>query len=268
MFSKLLKHEFKSQAGLFGILSAVALAAGLVGSGMLSWFIRLAESDTENVIGTILSMMLFMGTVFIIIAYMVAVEILLIYRFYKHHFSDEGYLTFTLPATSHQILLASIVNFAIWTLIAFIVVLLAAVMILVPVFKMTGTESFVFIWEEMMYALDSVYGGGYMVLQILMMIASVAYGIILPLAAVSIGSVAAKKHKLLASFGIYYGLNMVVSMIVNVLSMIAAVGESMITEGAGNMLLTLLIPTLLYIGIAIGGYFLMHRLVDKKLNLP
>ena len=39
----------------------------------------------------------------------------MIYRFYKRCFTDEGYLTFTLPVTNHQILLSSIINCIIGT---------------------------------------------------------------------------------------------------------------------------------------------------------
>lgn len=280
MFAKLLKHEFKSQAKLMLILSLAALGAGVVGGGMLALFMHLIESEMDTtgaIIGTVFSMMIMIFMIFAIVAYSMAVMILLAYRFYKHHFSDEGYLTFTLPASSHQILLSGILNFLIWQVIASVVAFVSIMVIMTPVFTMliqeTGMPQMIFSesFLEVMYADMGVdYSGWYILLQILSMVISYVGAAVLILTSITIGSVVAKKHKILASIGIYYGINMAMSIVTNIISFVGMMGDAWVAESTGmfSMTWSMLIPALLYLGIAIGGYFLMHHLVDKKLNLP
>ena len=40
------------------------------------------------------------------------------------------------------------------------------------------------------------------------------------------------------------------------------------TESDGMILLSILGPCVLQLVLAVGGYFLMHRMVSRKLNLP
>lgn len=271
MFSRLLKHEFKSQCGIFSVLSLAALGAGLLGGGMMALLMHLTESNSENVssvMGIATAGMLLVGVCLALVAYAVAVELLLIYRFYKHLFSDEGYLTFTLPVTTHQILLSSIVNITIWTLISGLVTLLGILMIVAPMFTMSGNDvgtSLVQDWQ----LIRSEFGGELVVLQIISTIAKAIYSLILPLLSITIGALIAKKHKVLAAFGIYFGINMVISTLSGVVSILTAFSDFMISYSSNDVfyVFSTLVPALVYLGLGIGGYFIMHHLVDKKLNL-
>ena len=276
MFSKLLKHEFKQQGGLLAILSGAALIAGLLGGLAMRFFAKLILEQPDSdaaVIGEILAMMLMMAMIFAIIAYSIGMMILLVYRFYKRHFSDEGYLTFTLPANTHQILLSSITHIAIWSLITGIVAAGAIIFIVSQLMSMAAdlaSMPFDLVWQEMRLAFGEQLGAGYLVLYILNVVAGGIYSLILPLLAITIGSVVAKKHKLLAAFGIYYGVSMVLSTVTSVISVFTTIGDAFVMESTGQftMYLTMSVSALLYLGIGIGGYFIMHALVDKKLNLP
>jgi len=280
MFAKLLKHEFKSQAKLFLILSLAALIAGGVGGGMLSLFIHLVETETDStasILGAVFSMLVMMFMIFAVAAYVIAVVIILAVRFYKHHFSDEGYLTFTLPASSHQLLLSSICNILIWQIISSVVALISVALIMTPVFSLMSEEMgmtqliFNESFLEMMYSdLGIQYSGWYTVLRIVTVVVTYVGGLMLMLTSVTIGSVIAKKHKILASIGIYYGINMAMSILTSVLSFAALIGDVWVSENVESisMYLSSAVPAVLYLFIAVGGYFLMHHLVDKKLNLP
>lgn len=280
MFAKLLKHEFKSQAKLFLILSIAALIAGAVGGGMLSLFIHLVETETDStasILGAIFSMLVMMFMIFAVVAYVIAVMIILVVRFYKHHFSDEGYLTFTLPASGHQLLLSSICNILIWQIISSIVAIISAALIMIPVFSLMSEEMgmtqliFNESFLEMMYSdLGIEYSGWYAVLRIFSTVVTYIGGLMLMLTSVTIGSVIAKKHKILASIGIYYGINMAMSILTSILSFAALIGDVWVSENIESMSMYLStgIPAVLYLVIAVGGYFLMHHLVSKKLNLP
>lgn len=274
MFAKLLKYEFKSQRKLLTILSFAALGAGLVG-GLAVWLLmntlESVENTTAAAVGTVLSSLLLVGIVLAVAAYVFAVWILLLYRFYKHHFSQEGYLTFTLPVTTHQILLAAILNTAIWVLISGIVCFCAICMIISPVMYRLVSESGL----ELSMFLDafreafSYMEGGQIALQIFAGLVSGIYALVIPFACIAIGCVLTKKYRILTSFGIYYGVHLALSMISGVFSVIITVaGISAGNDGTGLLWLSILAPCLLQLGLTAGGYFLMHNLVDKKLNLP
>ena len=272
MFSKLLKHEMKAQAGLIGVLSLAALGVGALGGAILWLIVNVPKSSEDEVLITLLTMfggLAVVGAFFAIMAYLIGVEILLIYRFYKHHFSDEGYLTFTLPVSTHQILLSSILNIAIWLLIAGLVAILGYLMIFAPGIHQSIHDvhnDFLYIFES----IDSIFDDSIYFMQAISIFSTFIYGLILPLMSITIGAQVAKKHKLLAAFGIGYGLSTALSFISGILSFISLVGDVAISETSDSVyfIFSMLIPSLLYLGVGIGGYFVMHHLVDKKLNLP
>ena len=110
-------------------------------------------------------------------------------------------------------------------------------------------------------------------MQVVYIISAGVYSLILPLMSITIGAQVAKKHKLLAAFGIGYGLSTVISLISTLLRFSSLIVDSA-TSGISRLsdslysIFSMLIPSLLYLGIGIGGYFIMHHLIDKKLNLP
>lgn len=281
MFKKLLKHEFNAQRGLFTLLGLSALGAGVLGCAAIQLIIHIVRNYLENpsvilsdgqelfmIVAMMALFFLSMVLAFAIGACSVAVWVMLVYRFYKHHFTDEGYLTFTLPATTHQILLSSIVNILIWTVIIALVIIASYSVMLAPVFAMAMQEENVNIFAEMQSAMTDVYGGSIIVVQIFAIVCTMLGNLILPLLAATIGAQVAKKHKLLAGIGIYYGINAGISFITGILSLVTTVADAAIMYNGGTMFLTFLIPGILYLGIAIGGYFLMHYMVSRKLNLP
>lgn len=272
MFAKLLKYEFKSQRGLFTILSLAALGAGLLGGLMMWLMVHNIENTTDeaaSTMGAAFSGLMLMGVMLALAAYGIAVWILLLYRFYKHHFTSEGYLTFTLPATTHQILLSSILNILIWVLISGIVILVAGGMTFAPMIHkaMTELDAVLPMVEQGIEESLALYGYDNILLPIFTAISSGAYALILPLLCIVIGSLVAKKHKLLASFGIYYGISMAISILTGMLNVVVTFAD-MSVGGDGLYTFSVLMPAIVELCIAIGGYCIMHQLVEKKLNLP
>lgn len=270
MFLKLLKYKFNAQRNLFFILSGIALCMSVVGAVDL-WFLqeRLEhiESDVISVFAALFGGASLMIIWYSLMAYTIAISILLIVQFYKRHFSDEGYLTFTLPVTTHQHLLSSFLNNIIWTAIALLVMFACILILASPVYTFSDFRS------DWIYADPELLNMGTMTpYMIFMIIGSFLSGCLIPMLAISIGCVAVKKRKLLASFGIYYGISSTISVFTGILSFLALVGDMYIMDSVDSdtfhLILTVLVPAVVYTGVSIGGYFLMHRLVDKKLNLP
>lgn len=131
MFVKLLKQEWRATSKLLGIMSLAVLGVGVLEAVILRMMVANQDIGAASIAvnSTLSSLMLFLSLA--IVAYVIGVQILLIVRFYKNKFTDEGYLTFTLPVTCHQIFLSSLVNMVIWTVISGIVTVLCVGIILV-----------------------------------------------------------------------------------------------------------------------------------------
>lgn len=264
MFTKLLKYEWKASAGLLSILSLCALGVGLIGS-ILMRFATGSISD-EN-IGAILTIMLAALFVYLaLIAYVIGSEIFLMYRFYKSKFTDEGYLTFTLPVRSWQIFLAAFLNNLIWMLIIGTVLIVSMFLVLSGILSGLGVR-----FAEVFGEFEAVAGANtfdFFTKQILFVVVSFVSGVCLIMSSITIGSVLAKKHKILASIGIYYGISMVLSIVTTIISVAVMFGEYMTASTVDPLDSMYVVQTLIQGTLAVGGFFLSVYLMDKKLNLP
>lgn len=191
----------------------------------------------------------------------------MIYRFYKRCFTDEGYLTFTLPVTNHQILLSSIINCIIGTLIVILTAALAAAIIF-AMFLLAINSIQTILWADVWIAWSEVctqlWDSFVKNIDLFAILGfSGLFGalseIILLMLSVTIGSLIAKKHKILAAVGAYYGIGMVKSIVFSTLALKATTAQD-----ANYLFAT---PGFMGILLAIGGYFHMHWLISRKLNL-
>ena len=260
MFAKLLKHEWKATWGILGMLSLCALGAGVVGAVMLRLLIDAAETNQNNPLNAI-SPSVLMFVLLGLMVYSVGGSILLYFRFYKNKFTDEGYLTFTLPAKSWEIFLASLVNILIWSVIIGLVVCVSVGLILV--LGLGNLVKNIFpadAWQQLLESVD-----GEVILNLAMNAVNAVSNVVVIMACITLGAVAAKKHKLLAAVGIYYGASTVrntVSTIVMASTMESAqtFEKVMTVSSVSNAVIGVL--------FAVGGYFLSVYLMDHKLNLP
>lgn len=276
MFSKLLKYEWKASAGLLSVLSLAVLGVGLLMTVLLRVITIWEDQIPAELWGPI--WVLIGGSILAIIAYVIGSQLILLIRFYKNKFTDEGYLTFTLPVTSHQILLSSLVNLLIWSVIT---TLVAVGTILLAVTIGTGKDEifnqsvwnilgslFVDIWsvEEL---------EGYSVLNLINTVVSAVSGVVIMVTSITLGAVVAKKHKVLAAFGFYYAINMVISIVSSMASIFFLITgvSSLLNEYEGEKLLSVMngaviLQIALHLAVLVAGYFVSNWLIKKKLNLP
>lgn len=267
MFTKLLKQEWRATRGILGVLCLICLSAALLGGGAMRFLVKVSSDAEEQNLLVVLCVLTMIASILAIAVCLVASLFLSIWRFYKSRFTDEGYLTFTLPVTAHQIVLSSMANSAIVIVLAtFTGIAGYGVLFLLGI---SGVEGFwPALWEVsprllqlLREALASIQPG-HVILSVLSFLVGFACELVILMLAVTTGAVIAKKHKILAAIGVYYGINMV-------LSVVSTVSMLTLASGSQSELLTRFLGTSGLLGLAItaGGYFLMYYLIDKKLNL-
>lgn len=228
MLKKLLKYDWKSVSGLLLILHGILLAYTLIGRigiafGLSKYGDTLTGSVTEAY--GIVSGIYILIYVFFILAIMVVTGVYLAARFHKNLFSDEGYLTHTLPVSPAKIMWSKILVSWAWIVIDAVFVV-ASIMMLV-LFKQTF-EPFKNVVCEFFSILAGVYGMQNQVFMILLILTVLAqfFGCytMLVLFSMCLGSLF-KTHKILGAVVSFFGINIILS-IVSTIIMFAVPGWS------------------------------------------
>lgn len=273
MFAKLLKYEWRATRGFLGLLSLICLSAALVGGLSMRYLVWVSELDTQEDVAIVLSVLTMIFAFIAIVICCVAMELYAVWRFYKSRFTDEGYLTFTLPVTTHQILLSSFVNCLI-SMVCALAALMAGYLVLLLLGFSALDNFFPSLWEVMPLAMENLWRlfsgetGAFLAQLALGVVAGVLNSTVMMMLAVTIGSILAKKHKVLAAIGVYYGINMVMSLITSVLGVVLGLSVYSSQSSSMDVLSSMmLMESGLFLIVAVGGYFLMYALVHRKLNL-
>ena len=274
MFAKLLKHEWRSTRKMLGILCLISLGASLLGGLTMCYLFYVSSHDGGGSEALKILSVLFMIAAMIALA-VVGVAAVVVYmgRFYKSRFTDEGYLTFTLPVNTHQNLLASLVNTAIGMVLITLVICLSGCLWMaiafagVEGFYETVWEHFPELWEKF-WSLVQTHAGeipwGVMARGMLSALTGAINSLVMLMLAVTVGSLIAKKHKILAAVGVFYGIHVLISIATAFLmSATVALSGGALAAMSGYFGRTALLMT----ALSLGGYFLMYWLVDRKLNL-
>ena len=279
MFAKLLKHEWRATRGIIGLLCVIILISGLTIGGVMY---RVVTADevvavlNENTVSseTAMSDMEEVVCVFLIMAGVMAVAVcgaasvfVVIYRFYKSRFTDEGYLTFTLPVNNHQILLSSFLN-SVFGVALVVLACFGAVMLAGGLFLLALNSTQEILWADVWLSwsdvwqqiLDSFWKNlDQFVLVGFSGIVGAFSELVLLMLSVTIGALIAKKHKILAAVGVYYAIGFVQS--------VAYTSFAFSATTTRDVTILLAMPGIVGLVLAIGGYFMMHWLTSKKLNL-
>lgn len=281
MFSKLLKYDWKANSKLLGLLSLCALGAGLLGGGVLRAITYLTENaKNEQMAGFAgisgLSTLMFF-IVLSLIAYLFAVTFINVLRFYKSRFTDEGYLTFTLPVTAKQIYLSAFLNMLLWLVISALVLAVAVSSILLiglPGESWDIIKPIAGIFVTLDGVLDELPGYRlYMVVSTLQSVINPIYVLVLLMTSVTIGAVIAKRHKIWASIGMYFGIQVAVGIVESILAAVPTLmllfsglndGENYLYHLSTGEVLGIV----LQLGLCVGGFVLSTSLMKNKLNLP
>ena len=279
MFGKLMKYEWRATAPTQGLLALASLGISILAGIVLRLLVDYGDTLPEILVAGMGFSLFFMFLG--IMVCMVAANILLIVRFYKHKFTDEGYLTFTLPVNSHQIFLSAGLNHMIWMLISGLVLFLGFIVIVLVCLIGQPLELPPDFFDELHYVLQQAIpesASGYMTVMILQLIVALPYSAIMTMTCITVGASIAKKHKILAAIGIYYAISWITGVVSGVLSVIMSISnmDSMLGTSVelyeeqvfASMTVSMTVILVWQLILMVGGYLLSTHLMSKKLNLP
>lgn len=268
MLGNLIKYEIQATRRIFLPLYGLILVFAIINKIFLSANFNKMEGFAA--IPFWITMMIY---VLLIAALFVMTLVVLIQRFQKNLLSDEGYLSFTLPVKTHLHLDSKILVTVMWMILSLIVAFLS---IFLLAFSSDSLQWMREQWPRFISQLEPFGGAVYGILAeglvfALLLMAKETVHIYLSIAVGNFSS----KHKLLAAFGMFIGLN-VVEQIITSLLMTAGVKTSFFQNIHVSLIGGAAIPViegLLGVSIAytlvFGGiyYFFTHLILSKKLNL-
>lgn len=275
MLGKLLRHEWSSIWRIPVILLGILLIISVFAGG--TFFAPVWDSDLKGL--DILTVLIWMLYYFAIIGVSIGVTLYLAIHFYKTMYTDEGYLTHTIPVTSHELLLSKVLPMMIWQLLA-VVVILISVMIFgnMGILAMTMSEkglTFRRVYGQLFEVLsdEGIFGNmsliGFIISLIVMLFAGIVSGTMTIAGSISIGQMVGK-HKVLGSIGAYFAINTVMQIISSVV--LAPIMFRSMSQSEPESVFDMLTPSyfatsVIAILVAVGLYFLSEYLIRRKLNL-
>ncbi len=199
MLGKLLKYDFRSMWKQFALLWPAALALALVNRFTLS---RDVGNDAVSTMVTTIPLL-----VFIVLLYVIQ-------RFYKGLLGDEGYLMHTLPVKTWQLIASKLICAVVMTIISIAVAFLAF-LILVP-FSFADLQDVVpdLLRALRLYGLDMLL---FCVEILLLLMVCTAQSYLHLYLSMALGHLASK-HRVAMSVLAYIGINVVGSILLNVLA--------------------------------------------------
>ena len=285
MLGKIIRHEFKDTSKICGLILLVVGVVTLLGALGIILAGRFFVNDgrfNDSVTSSLWVMMLVITMMVYVITLMGVCYGMMIYQgvhFYKTMYSDEGYLTQTLPVTKHQLLLGKTFVAGIWYLLVMVCVGISVVLL---VFSLVFAVDSGFpaasdmreFWREMG---DAFHEMGRMRFQVTHVVISAILALLITpfstmmtmFGALTLGQLSGK-YKALMGILAYFGVmivNMILSNIVQFLFSVGGILADTFIYGGASMAVAY--DSAIVTGLIMGGgmYFISHHILTKRLNM-
>lgn len=272
MLNKLIKYDFKAMNRYLIPVHIMLLITALLGRVLfVDRFLKNAESLTSVgeaalVIGVLLIVIIFMAAVFGTLA-------LVGIYFYKNLFSDEGYLTQTLPVSRGKLLTSKTITGSLWifvdeTLVTFSVFFLIGGKVMKEIFINHRNE----MWELMGIPGEVGYGIIILSIVVLFVVSAIANAATLYLSVV-LGQLFSN-HRVLGAVVVYFCINTVISIISSIVGATTGTMSMVVENGSGitfsmyNFCIKLFVMGAgLEAAIAVISCIVTYILMNRKLNM-
>ena len=277
MLGRLLKHEFKS----YGFSMGIIFLAG----GLMALFMKILSMlpYNDNARDGIQMLMVF-GFVLVMLLMNIAVQVMIVVRFYSTTVSDQAYLTWTLPAKTSTIIWSKLLGGLFWRLICVAVIAVMGVIFFIGSYwlwheELTGMFLYGDITPGMMLheAIKELAGNvsskeiaGFVLYYISAFIWSIA-GLLLIYMCIGIGQLFGK-YRVVASIGFYF-LIMIVVQIISTIGVAVISGISYNVSNSDSVFMGRygFIPSIISLAVALIAsvviFVITNILFDRHLNL-
>lgn len=271
MLGKLIKHEWKAIWKLPTLVLAILLLATILCSFI--FYLPFWKSSMEGL--EFLSTMVFLIYYVVLISSSLAITFTLFSRFYKSMFTDEGYLTHTLPVTPRQLLLSKGIVIAIWYLLSTLGIVVSILIFAVNVANILQPfgHSFPTLMANAIAELSPEIVNDLKAFGI-SLIVFFAFSIISNIG-VTIGSVCfgqlVNRHKIMGTISAYLVIYFIIQVIMTV-TMFPMIIKMPLSDYNDSHVLSLLTPFYYHasvISVILGTtlFFLSERIIKRKINL-
>lgn len=287
MLKKCLKYDFEAVMRTWWIVAVSMMGAAVIAGLGFRFFSQCMVADEVNEGLTVLAAFVAIGSYFCVMAMIIGMTvsfILIFWRMYTHFYTDQGYLTFTLPVKRSTLYLSKVIMATVLEA-ATVGILILGILFMVLVVPPTEGGEF-FISLDWLSAIGDFFqglvdvAGWWLILwipaaiAILVLFALFQNGLIY--FCITMGAVVAKRHKLIAAIGIYYGVNLAVGLIGEIIFLFLTAGITTIIMAAlasGGVIMGLTITAILFIvalAMAVLSailHFMTVNKLEQKLNL-
>lgn len=291
MLRKLLKYDLRSVGRFWWIVMIFLLGFFFVGAVSMRVYlesndalIMAMDAGTLYVIMMLMSYLTFLVSMAGISICVLAVEVLIFIRFFKHFFTDEGYLTFTLPVSRKQLFFSKVVTSVVWMSLTGVVMGVGFVLMLLIVPTNTFRQDvFPEIVNGLKFSFEETHWTQWLwvaLWQIIGGLISVASLILSPCVVyfcITLGSTVVKRAKVFAAIGAYLlmnGITYVASQILTTFGMLSlSLGIFDILYQASDLELNILITLVFLLAFAVVStlaaffYCLTQNILERRLNL-
>ena len=302
--NKLLKYEFRATLRLYLPLYLVMLGFAVLGrfslwgvpwevtvqEDLVGWTnlsVSVAGTGVGNEVLAILLNIVLAGNVLVLLGAMVVHFIITLQRFWKNLMGDEGYLMFTLPVSTGELLWSKAICAFVWGVVTALMVLLSVLVLawhpqLIQAVKQGLSTIAPEEWQLILQMLHNVLPPVMWPILVAEAVISGVGDLFLLYSAMAIGHTV-KNHKVLASVGAYGIISMVLgsaaSLLMNLLlPLMAGIPQDIQLNSLSELLLfsyqigrfmtgIWLVALVIDLLSAIGGFLLARHLLNTQLNL-
>ena len=281
MLGKLLKYDLKALNRILIPVHLAALAVIAVGCGAgltgytASEMPGASSSSLADVLTGLAALVLVMA-VLALACVAAATFVTVLWRFYRNLFTDEGYLTLTLPADPSQQLGSKVLAGLIWMAVDLVVVFAGMMLIVLSADPLSGSLDIAGSIPYWVMSASSGHGmaglyGTPGALEVagtfVQTLVQMAFGLLMAYAAFSLGAALASRHKVAAGIGLYVALSWGYGLLAGAVSVMGVLASDGLGDLEAYLAVTSVIGTGLQL-VACGACWLICRWVlRRKVNL-
>lgn len=289
MLKKLYSYDFNAIGRKMWLFTIILLCTTVVGCGAMAALTYIDWDSFDIAAGGIMAglVMLVVVSYIAIVAYGVIAFVVIIARFYSNLFTDEGYLTFTLPVKTGTIYDSKLLAGSVWVLITSVVeIVCLAILLMFTVTFEYLPEVLSGIGEAFTMFFSTISAGhivAFIIELLIICVISLAYQIVLLYISITIAAIIAKKARFIVGTVFYFLINSAVGTVSSVLMVIVMVAlassQAFDASVTGEFIDTVnfacwefhsqfIVNIIVFGGAVVAGYFVNKYFLKNKLNLP